>query len=334
MAEHRDWIPSAWRRAGRHGLDGDAGGLGHLLHLGRGYCGRNSCSGGSSSRIVTGRPRMMRNSSTKSSRCMGRILASAARRPSMVSATIISRMATMRPPSKNICSVRQSPMPSAPKRRAMRASSGVSALARTFIRRVLVGPDHELGEIAGELGLDGRHLAQHHLAGAAVDGEEIAVVHHDIAHLHDALPARRCAGPRRRRRKAVPCRGRPRRHGWSCRRGSVSMPAAACMPWISSGLVSVRTRMTFSPLAARSSASSAVKTARPAGRPRRGRQAAGDHLARRLGIEGRMQQLVERGGIDARDRLALVDQPFAHHVDGDLERRLRPCACRERVCSI
>ncbi len=44
-------------------------------------------SGGSSSRIVTGRPFMSRNSSTKSSRCIGSSLASAARRPASSSAT-------------------------------------------------------------------------------------------------------------------------------------------------------------------------------------------------------------------------------------------------------
>ena len=44
-------------------------------------------------------------------------------------------MVWMRSPSKNMCSVRQRPMPSAPKLRAVFASSGVSALARTFILR-------------------------------------------------------------------------------------------------------------------------------------------------------------------------------------------------------
>ena len=97
--------------------------------------GRNSCSGGSSRRIVTGRPLMISNSSAKSCRCIGRSLASAARRPSSVSDRIISRIATIRSPSKNMCSVRQRPMPSAPNERAVRASVGVSALARTFMRR-------------------------------------------------------------------------------------------------------------------------------------------------------------------------------------------------------
>jgi hypothetical protein len=47
-------------------------------------CGRNSCSGGSSRRIVTGRPAMISNSATKSARCIGSSLASALRRPSVL----------------------------------------------------------------------------------------------------------------------------------------------------------------------------------------------------------------------------------------------------------
>jgi len=57
-------------------------------------------------------------------------LASAARRPFSSSATIIWRTAVMRSASKNMCSVRHSPMPSAPNFRAVSASSTVSALAR------------------------------------------------------------------------------------------------------------------------------------------------------------------------------------------------------------
>ena len=57
--------------------------------------------------------------------------------PPVSSARIISRIGTMRLSSKNICSVRQSPMPSAPKASDWRASAGVSALARTFMRRKL-----------------------------------------------------------------------------------------------------------------------------------------------------------------------------------------------------
>ncbi len=53
-----------------------------------------------------------------------------------------------------------------------------------------------------------------------------------------------------------------------------------------------------------------------------GGEAAPDHGALGVGIEGRMQQLVERVRLDAADRLLARDQPVACHVDGDLERRL------------
>ena len=66
---------------------------------------------------------------------MGSSLARAFARCSAVSEQIISRMAGMRSASKNMCSVRHRPMPSAPKVRAWAASWGVSALVRTFRRR-------------------------------------------------------------------------------------------------------------------------------------------------------------------------------------------------------
>ena len=50
-------------------------------------------------------------------------------------ARIMRRTQGRRSSSKNMCSVRQRPMPVAPKARATRASWGVSALARTFKRR-------------------------------------------------------------------------------------------------------------------------------------------------------------------------------------------------------
>ena len=52
-----------------------------------------------------------------------------------------------------------------------RASCGVSALARTAMRRLDVGPFHQRGELAGEFGLQHGDLALHHLAGRAVDGD-------------------------------------------------------------------------------------------------------------------------------------------------------------------
>ena len=67
----------------------------------------------------------------KSSFCMGPIFASAFFRPSRSSARIISLTASILSPPKNMCSVLQRPMPSAPNPRATFESSGVSALVRT-----------------------------------------------------------------------------------------------------------------------------------------------------------------------------------------------------------
>eukprot|EP00438_Fugacium_kawagutii_P021522 Skav233407 [mRNA] locus=scaffold892:131837:132854:+ [translate_table: standard] len=95
----------------------------------------NSCSGGSNKRTVTGLPSMILNSSVMSSLCITNNLSKACRRSASSVAKIICRMATIRCPSKNMCSVRTRPMPSAPNSFACRASAGVSALARTFMSR-------------------------------------------------------------------------------------------------------------------------------------------------------------------------------------------------------
>ena len=52
-------------------------------------------------------------------------------------------------------------------------------------------------------------------------------------------------------------------------------------------------------------------------RARRGRQAARQHRARGIGIEPRVQELVERGRVDATHRGGPVDQPLVRHLDGD-----------------
>src|SRR5579883_844220 len=152
-------------------------------------CGRNSWRGGSRKRMVAGRPSSTLKMPMKSSRWYGSIFAKAICRCSFVSARIISRMASMRLPSKNICSVRQSPIPLAPKATAWAVCSGVSALVRTLIRGFRA-PVHELLEILIRLALAWverffdehldnfrsgcRNLAGIDLADGAVDGEEVA----------------------------------------------------------------------------------------------------------------------------------------------------------------
>jgi hypothetical protein len=69
--------------------------------------------------------------------------------PASSSARIISRTATMRSPSKNMCSVRHRPMPSAPKC-APSASRGVGVGPHLHAAR-LVGPAHQGRELARQL---------------------------------------------------------------------------------------------------------------------------------------------------------------------------------------
>src|SRR5438034_333533 len=95
------------------------------------YLGRNSWSGGSRRRIVTGSPSIARKIPMKSLRWNGRSFFTAAWRAAESVAMIISRTIGIRSAAKNMCSVRTRPMPSAPNSRAFFASSGVSAFART-----------------------------------------------------------------------------------------------------------------------------------------------------------------------------------------------------------
>ncbi len=228
--------------------------------------GKNSCSGGSSSRMVTGSPSMIVNSSTKSARCIGRIFSSAARRPFSSSARIISRTAAIRSSSKNMCSVRQRPMPSAPNWRAVRASRGVSALARTFRRRLLSA--HSI-RVAKSPVSSGSIMVTAPARTSPLDPSMVMI--------SPALKVR----PRTRSSPALPSicsspapetQGRPMPRATTAAwlvmpPRAVTMPRAACMPWMSSGEVSSRTRMTDSPAEPRRSASSELNTILPVAAP-------------------------------------------------------------------
>mmetsp|Transcript_2613 Transcript_2613/g.9640 ORF Transcript_2613/g.9640 Transcript_2613/m.9640 type:complete len:248 (+) Transcript_2613:508-1251(+) len=94
--------------------------------------GKNSCRGGSSSLMVTGRPRIARKMPSKSSLWNTRISSRAFRLSASSAAMIILlTLLSLSSVLKNMCSVLTSPMPSAPFSRAFSASSGVSAFAST-----------------------------------------------------------------------------------------------------------------------------------------------------------------------------------------------------------
>jgi hypothetical protein len=130
----------------------------------------------------------------------------------------------MRSPSKNMCSVRQRPMPSAPKSRAARASAGVSALVRTFMRRMLVGPAHDGAKSPDSSGCSigtspfstwpesPSMVMTSPFRKLLALGDQLAVAHVD---------AQRAGAARRR---ACPCRAPPPPRGWSCRRAWSGCP--------------------------------------------------------------------------------------------------------------
>ncbi len=238
--------------------------------------------------MVTGRSPISRKIPTKSCRCIGRIFASAARRPSTVSARIISRTARMRFSSKNMCSVRQSPIPSAPKTTATRASVGVSALARTPRRRRLSAhfrirsKERKTADCSGLSVFssatcrtsDGRVGSGPRMTSPVVPSIEIQSPSEALRPF--ARTSRRASSTVISPAPTTQVLPMPRATtaAWDVAPPRVvRIPAAACMPAMSSGEVSSRTRTTGFPSAAIATARAAVRAIRPdaapgpAGRP-------------------------------------------------------------------
>ena len=103
---------------------------------------------------------------------------------------------------------------------------------------------------------------------------------------------------------------------------AVSMPAAAFMPWMSSGEVSVRTSRTCSPFWCHSAAAFAVNTTLPIAAPGDAGRPFAIDFGRALRIDRGVQHLVELARIDPHHRLARRELALGDHVDGDLHHRL------------
>ena len=111
---------------------------------------------------------------SKSPCCRGSNRSSAERRSSSSRARIISRTIGSRPSAMNMCSVRQRPMPSAPNSRALAASSGVSAFARTRMRLSSSAQPEDRPEVLVDRRGNERNRADDHVAGAAVDRDHVS----------------------------------------------------------------------------------------------------------------------------------------------------------------
>ena len=241
--------------------------------------GRNSCSGGSISRIVTGSPSIASKISVKSWRWSGSRASSAARWSLSSSATISLSTSSRRSP-RNMCSVRHSPMPCAPNRRARAASSGVSALARTRSRRA-PSAWAMIRETALTRSSSTFSPSKWRTTNAAETGTSPANTSPVDPSIEIRSPSRTVRPSRTWNCRAfvstssasapqTQVRPIPRATtaAWEVLPPRlVRMPRATTMPRRSSGLVSLRTRMTSSPRSAHSTAVSESKTALPTAAP-------------------------------------------------------------------
>eukprot|EP00438_Fugacium_kawagutii_P025779 Skav230060 [mRNA] locus=scaffold1221:119908:121924:- [translate_table: standard] len=228
----------------------------------------NSCKGGSNKRTVTGLPSMILNSSVMSSLCITNNLSKACRRSASSVAKIICLMATIRCPSKNMCSVRTRPMPSAPNSLACRASAGVSALARTFMSRT----------------------SSAHCMMVPKDPES-------------------CGG-------TVPCHEQPPLHGWSYHLWWSKLPLLRADHGCHQGWSRYERGSPSRHLCIVARLHLQKKLP---GCTRRGREALGNDLLLGLGIQSRMQELVDQVWLQTQKGLRLCDQAFVGHVDRNLQ---------------
>ena len=173
-------------------------------------------------------------------------------------ARIIRRTTGNLSAARNMCSVRQSPIPCAPSSRAFFASSSVSALARTSILPLRTSSDHFKMVSNSFGGFDAINASCPSITSPVVPSSDnqspsFTVTPFAVNDLPEILTASAptIAGVPHPRATTAAWLTRPPRE--------VRMPFATIMPCTSSGLVSERTKMTSLPAAAAAAASSAVK---------------------------------------------------------------------------
>ena len=185
----------------------------------------------------------------------------------------------------------------------------------------LVGPAHQGGEFARQRRLLHGDLAGQHLAGRAVDGDDLALLE------RYAAGAQRVGGIIDADRAGAGDAGlahAARHHrGMGCHAaagGENAFRGMHAVDVFGAGLDPHQDDL--APLRLQQLGFVGGEHDLAGGRARRGRQAGGDHLARGAGIDGRMQELVERAGVDPRHRLRPRDQSLVGEFDRDAQRRL------------
>jgi len=215
----------------------------------------------------TGRPFMISNSSTKSARLHRQQFRQRGAALLFVLGENHLAHCADSVSSKNMCSVRQRPMPSPPNLMAVRASSGrIGIDAEPRACETEIGPAHQRAEFARQFRLDHSASAGQHLAQRSVDGDDVAGLEgaradaHGAAAVVDADAA--AAGDTGLAMAACDHRG-VRGHA---ARVVECLQRRACRECLL-GWFSIRTRTTLRPSACSLAASSEENTISPRRRP-------------------------------------------------------------------
>ena len=204
-----------------------------------------------------------------------------------------------------MCSVRQRPIPSAPSERAFAGVLGGVGVGAHPEPAQLVRPREHPVEVArrSRARSAGRRRRSP-LPRRALDRDQVALGELGLADPDHAGLGVDLAPRRRRRRRDGPCRGRRAPRARPCRPAAVRIPRAAWNPAMSSASVNGRTRITSSPSRGAAHGLGGAEHDRAPGRAGRGGDAGGQHLELEVGVEDRVQERLERLGVDRHQRLA------------------------------
>ena len=199
-----------------------------------------------------------------------------------------------------------------------------------------VGVRHDPGDRVGEVVVEllalevayddrvgDRHGAGEHLAGGAVDRDDVALARRSRRRARvNCLPLVSTSSDSAPHTQVRPM-PRATTAAWEVLPPRlVRMPRAATMPRRSSGLVSLRTRITSSPRLGPLHGGVGVEDRLADRGTGRGVHALREERALGGLVEAREHQLGELLAGDAEDRLVHLDQALVDHVHGDAERRL------------
>ena len=186
----------------------------------------------------------------------------------------------------------------------------------------LIGPAHQRAELARQFRLDHRHPAGQHLAERAVDGDDVAGLEGARADAHGAaavIDANGAAAGDAGLAHAARDHGGVRGH--AAAGGQNAFGGVHAVNVFRAGLDPHQDDL----------AAVGLQLGGFVGREHdlagcgagRGRQAGRDHVALGAGIDGRMQQLIQRRRIDPHHRVLFRDQAFIGEFDRDAQRRFR-----------